>query len=533
MKVTVEAAFKDAVTVTVKAKVKSAAEVNVAAQAAIQTRKSRSSDAKSITVIDDDDLVTCDVIARCCFIRNGVDKATSRKSNKDCPRDWERLKDELRGKKNADGKTIVSAYYLGFSMDMKRPAFMRHQTPKIPKGETRVPGRVPDQISENNLGGLVIKSEPASTITGRAIIPHYLMTVKENLLAAKRLVSGVPLEDALIRNLENGKALDPPALITPHEPQGVRAGTSVSGLFLADPNAYPGKRLSDVVCRTRLLTRSTEEEAPAEYKFCLPPIEALEFPPELLCIPDDFIKLYPGDLIDRRVALIGCFIFQDIIDHTEMQMEKYFQIKKAAKEPYQAVPEENLAATIIYTPHFLRWPESIALKKWVQGDGEQFSSIFSRGTSTLIEIRKQSVRAGMPLAIGACIAPVAKYKALTNEQFAFAEQHLDEPIDPDRPIGPDNPRWRGLVCDGAIQRRGTGGIAGFQYSVSYLTALVIPEQLTAELHQFTLQFPNDLFTPESLLFRVFACFDCKYRRSRTGEVSTGEVRKGSKRKSLA
>ncbi|PKK43216.1 hypothetical protein CI102_9609 [Trichoderma harzianum] len=260
-------------------------------------------------VIYDGDLVAFDVIARCCFIGNGVDKATSRKANKDGQRDWERLKEELRGKKNADGKTI---------------------TPKTRKGETREPGRVHDQIPENNLGGLVIKSEPASTITGRAIIPHNLMTVKENLLAAKRLVSGVPLEDVfntpellahyngtietLIRNLENGKALEPPALITPHEPQGVRAG----------------------------------------FRFCLPPIEALEFPPELLRILDEFIKLYPGDLIDRRVALIGCFIFQGIMDHTEMQMEKYFQIKKAANEPYQAVPEQSLAATIICTPHVLR-----------------------------------------------------------------------------------------------------------------------------------------------------------------------------------
>ncbi|KAM6488338.1 hypothetical protein HDV62DRAFT_376876 [Trichoderma sp. SZMC 28011] len=278
--------------------------------------KSTSSDTNSIRVIDDGDLVTFEVIARCCFLGNGVDKATSRKANKDGQRDWERLKEELRGKENADGKTIVTAYYIG------------HQTPRTRKGETRVAGRVHDQISENNLGGLVIKNEPASTITRRAIIPHYLMTVKESLLAAKRLVSGVPLEDVfdtpaalahyngaietLTRNLENGKALNPPALITPQEPQGVRAATS----------------------------------------FCLPPIEALEFPPELIRILDEFIKLYPGDLIDRRVALLGCFIFQGIIHHTEMQMEKYFQIKKAAKEPYQAVPEQNLAATIIYTTHF-------------------------------------------------------------------------------------------------------------------------------------------------------------------------------------
>ncbi|KAH0528182.1 hypothetical protein TsFJ059_003076 [Trichoderma semiorbis] len=232
---------------------------------AILVETTASGGTNSIRVIDDGDLVAFDVIARCCFIGNGVDKATSRKSNKDGQRDWERLKDELRGKKNADGKTIVTAYYIGFSMDMRGSAFMRHQTPKTRKGETRVAGRVHDQISENNLGGLVIKSEPASTITGRAIIPHYLMTVKENLLAAKRLVSGAPLEDVfdtpaalahyndaiemLTRNLENGTALEPPALITPHEPQGVRAGTSASGLPLgnkalqASNSVFPPSRL--------------------------------------------------------------------------------------------------------------------------------------------------------------------------------------------------------------------------------------------------------------------------------------------------
>lgn len=48
-----------------------------------------------------------------------------------------------------------------------------------------------------------------------------------------------------------------------------------------------------------------------------------------------------------------------------MQMEKYFQIKKAAKEPYQAVPEQSLAATIIYTLHYLRWPEYMGLTEFL------------------------------------------------------------------------------------------------------------------------------------------------------------------------
>ncbi|KAL7802956.1 hypothetical protein V8C43DRAFT_301071 [Trichoderma afarasin] len=170
------------------------------------------------------------------------------------------------------GKPFVTAYYIGFSMDMRAPAFMRQQTPKTRKGETRVAGRAHDQISENNLGGLVIKSEPASIITGRAIIPHYLMTVKETLLAAKRLVSGVPLEDVfntpdalahynnaietLIRDLENGKALNPPALITPHEPQGVRAADAEKHTIIAE-NIF---NVFDLVCEWSL---HDEDETPS------------------------------------------------------------------------------------------------------------------------------------------------------------------------------------------------------------------------------------------------------------------------------
>ncbi|KAL6691694.1 hypothetical protein J3F84DRAFT_403367 [Trichoderma pleuroticola] len=135
------------------------------------TQKSRTADTNTLVeVIHDDDLVP--------------------KGEQGWPKD--RLKDELKGKKNADGKTIVTAFYLGISMDLRGPAFMRHQTPKAPKGQTPIPGRVREQIPRNNLKGLIIRSEPATTITGQAVIPHYLMTVKENLLAAKRLVSGVP-----------------------------------------------------------------------------------------------------------------------------------------------------------------------------------------------------------------------------------------------------------------------------------------------------------------------------------------------------
>ncbi|KAL6800338.1 hypothetical protein J3E68DRAFT_424952 [Trichoderma sp. SZMC 28012] len=70
----------------------------------------------------------------------------------------------------------------------------------------------------------------------------------------------------------------------------------------------------------------------------------------------DFM-LIPSNLKAAEQRWRCCYIFQGIMDHTDMQMEKYFQLKTAAGEAYQAVPEESLAATIIYTPHFLRWTE--------------------------------------------------------------------------------------------------------------------------------------------------------------------------------
>lgn len=87
------------------------------------TMKSRTPDTNNIVeVIHDEDLMVVEIIGRCRFMANGVDKATSRKAGKDAPRDWDRLKDELKGKKNADGKTIVTAYYLGISMDLRGTA---------------------------------------------------------------------------------------------------------------------------------------------------------------------------------------------------------------------------------------------------------------------------------------------------------------------------------------------------------------------------------------------------------------------------
>lgn len=59
------------------------------------------------------------------------------------------------------------------------------------------------------------------------------------------------------------------------------------------------------------------------------------------------------------------------------------------------------------------------------------------------------------------------------------------------------------MCDGAILRRRTLKMAGFEYGVLYLKALSIPEELLKMLDDFALKFPYDLIIREDLLLGTF------------------------------
>lgn len=68
-------------------------------------------------------------------------------------------------------------------------------------------------------------------------------------------------------------------------------------------------------------------------------------------------------------------------------------------------------------PHYLCLiPGNLkALKEWVEG--QEFSTVFAKGSQTLQEIRLASQETGMALWTGDSIVSIAKYKALTEEHF--------------------------------------------------------------------------------------------------------------------
>ncbi|PKK43045.1 hypothetical protein CI102_13076 [Trichoderma harzianum] len=100
---------------------------------------------------------------------------------------------------------------------------------------------------------------------------------------------------------------------------------------------------------------------------------------------------------------------------------------------------------------------------------------------------------------GPHIRLLIKYAPLTDEQFEYAKDHLDEPVFPDRERRPRNPLWKDVICDGAILRRGTDGICSFHLKVPYIKALNIPSKILKELRKVALNFTNDLLTDEDVL----------------------------------
>ncbi|EHK22224.1 uncharacterized protein TRIVIDRAFT_221509 [Trichoderma virens Gv29-8] len=67
----------------------------------------------------------------------------------------------------------------------------------------------------------------------------------------------------------------------------------------------------------------------------------------------------------------------------------------------------------------------IPLKLWVNGDGT-LSTLFKDGNYTLDQIRQWSVDTLKALWRGSHIHPIIKYAPLSDDQFEFARQHLDE-----------------------------------------------------------------------------------------------------------
>lgn len=150
-------------------------------------------------------------------------------------------------------------------------------------------------------------------------------------------------------------------------PQDINPGASVSGLRQdkTQPESRENKLLSQVLPNTKILSRLPVDRTRSGFTFFLPPIEALEFPPELIRILKDFLEKYLNDLMTLRTCLIACYIFKQAIEHSDMLMERFMQMRRAKGGAYQLVPEIRPVACLIYTPHWLRFPEYMGLTEYL------------------------------------------------------------------------------------------------------------------------------------------------------------------------
>lgn len=276
------------------------------------------------------------------------------------------------GKKREDGRTIIDSVYLGFGSSMQGPVFARKDT--IIKPER-------NEVSRFNLKGICLKSEPEATIVGQGVIPHFSMTTKVNLNAAKNLVHGTPLEDIckrsssikrffddtaqFIRDLTAGNALVPYMREKPHSGPEAGPGTDLSGMleYNQRPEGNGNRRLSEVTCSASLLTRDTGY-GPSGFSYTVPYTQALEYPGELLLMLKEFALKHPRDLLPLRTLLLACHLWVDVMDHHEMRMERFMETRKRNSKLFQSVPEVPLAAFLIYYQHWLKWTEWMGLAKY-------------------------------------------------------------------------------------------------------------------------------------------------------------------------
>ncbi|KAL7798821.1 hypothetical protein V8C43DRAFT_276360 [Trichoderma afarasin] len=174
----------------------------------------------------------------------------------------------------------------------------------------------------------------------------------------------------------------------------------------------------------------------------------------------------------------------------------------------------------------------IPLKRFVNGNGT-FSELFRGGHFTLEEIRRQSVDTLKALFRGSHVAPIMKFKPLTDAQFEYAAAHLDEPLFADRELGPDNPPLRDVICDASILRRGGKGLTGFRLQIPLLKTLNIPQGILRELRRILRHFPNDNVTEDDSLHALFVWYGLMHTPKRGEEESVEEVREGAKQKSAS
>ncbi|KAM6488348.1 hypothetical protein HDV62DRAFT_396916 [Trichoderma sp. SZMC 28011] len=358
----------------------------------------------AVDSIRDDEFASFKLLARCTFLSDGSYNENSTEANELRSKDLLQLEKGLKGK-TVNGRTYVSAAYLGFSMEMNGPVFMRKelwshrnsdyysQLPfRRPNGgrirliKHLIDGPVHEHAARFNLKGVSLKcglSLSSPTIKEEDVILHHLAMTEANLVMLKRLVSGEPLEafltmaedrkaydlyvEKLIQGLKTGAAIAPFSFINPPVLSDVPPGSNLSGSLQVDakPRGDDNRHLSEVTCSVDLGTQNVSPKASFGFVYYAALPGAFEYPPELIRLMKEFALKYPKDFLSLRLMLLACHLWFDIITHPDRQLEWFMLERRSRGKGFNEVPKVSLAAFIVYFAHWLSWTESMGLSEYI------------------------------------------------------------------------------------------------------------------------------------------------------------------------
>lgn len=367
-----------------------------------KTMSKKDDQGNAVDSIRDDEFAKFKLLARCTFLSDGSDNENNTEANQPSSKNLSRLEQELKGT-TVNGKTYVSTAYLGFSAQMKGAIFMRKELwsthnsdnysqlplPKSKRGrrsniEELISGPVHEHALRFNLKGVSLRcglSSSSPTIKHQDVIPHYLATTEANLVMLKRLVSGEPLEtflttpedrkaydlyvERLIQGLKRGAAITPFWFKTPPVLSDVPPGLNHSGRLPVDAKSRgdDNRHLAEFTCNPYLATQNVSPKVVPGFVYVAALADALEYPPELIRLLQEFALQYPNDFLHLRLMLLACHLWVDIITHSDLRLEWFMSERKYGGAGFNEVPKVSLAAFIIYFAHWLSWTESMGLSE--------------------------------------------------------------------------------------------------------------------------------------------------------------------------
>ncbi|KKO97848.1 hypothetical protein THAR02_10052 [Trichoderma harzianum] len=364
-----------------------------------KTMSKKDNHSNTVDSIRDDEFAKFKLLARCTFLSDSCDEDDNTKTNASRSEKLSRLEQELKGT-TVNGKTYVSAAYLGFSTEMKGAVFMRKElwspynsdnysqlpSRKSTKGkrgpiEQLISGPVHEHATRFDLKGVSLKcglSSLSPHIKHRGVIPHYLATTEVNLTTLKRLVSGEPLEtflttpenrkaydlyvEKLIQGLKRGAAIAPFSFTAPPVLSDLPPRSNLAGRLQDDakPQDEDNRYLSEVACKPYVPLQAPSIASPS-FVYRAAPVGAFEYPPELIRLLKEFALQYPNDFLPLRLMLLACHLWFDMIKHLNQQLQRSMSGELRGYTPYENIPEVSLAAFIVYFAHWLSWTESMGL----------------------------------------------------------------------------------------------------------------------------------------------------------------------------